>query len=139
MFENNRIIQLARELGAEIQKSPEYEDFKQARERNDADDSLQALISSFNIAQMNLERAMKETDRDTEKIAGFTADVNEAYNGIMSNENMRYYIVNKDYMERELNYIYQILAASINGKDPFTVEEVIGGCSGDCSSCSSCG
>ena len=57
----------------------------------------------------------------------------------MSNENMRYYIVNKDYMERELNYIYQILAAAINGKDPFTVEEAIGGCSGDCSSCSSCG
>ena len=59
MFENNRIIQLARELGAEIQKSPEYQDFQEARERNDADDALQALISTFNIAQMNLERAMK--------------------------------------------------------------------------------
>jgi cell fate (sporulation/competence/biofilm development) regulator YlbF (YheA/YmcA/DUF963 family) len=139
MFENNRIIELARELGAEIQKTEEYFSYQLANQRNDEDDELQAMISSFNIAQMNLQRAMKETEKDDEKIAGYTDDLNEAYNGIMSNENMRNYMVSKDYMERELNFIYQILAASINGKDPFTVEESAGGCSGDCSSCGSCG
>ena len=88
---------------------------------------------------MNLEREMKETERDTVKVESFTNMLNEAYNSIMSNENMRSYVVAKDFMERELNYIYQILAASINGKDPFTVEESTGGCSGDCSACGNCG
>ena len=82
---------------------------------------------------------MKEPEKDNQKIENFTNDLNEAYNGIMSNENMRSYMVSKDYMERELNFIYQILAASINGKDPFTVEESQGGCSGNCSSCGGCG
>ena len=139
MFENSRIIELARELGAEIQKTPEYLDYHLACEKNDADDELQSLISSFNIAQMNLEREMKETERDTVKVESFTNMLNEAYNSIMSNENMRSYVVAKDFMERELNYTYQILAASINGKDPFTVEESTGGCSGDCSACGNCG
>lgn len=135
MFENNRIIELARQLGAEIQKETEYLDYHLACEKNDADDDLQAMISSFNIAQMNLDRAMKETERDEDKIRNFTDALNEAYNGIMSNENMQDYMVKKDFMERMLNYIYQILAASINGKDPFTVEESAGGCTGDCGSC----
>ncbi len=135
MFENNRIIELARQLGAEIQKEPEYLDYHLACEKNDADEELQSMISSFNMAQMNLDRAMKEPERDEVRVEFFTNALNEAYNSIMSNQNMQNYAVKKDFMERLLNYIYQILAASINGKDPYTVEESAGGCSGNCASC----
>ena len=138
MIEENRIITLARALGKEIQKEEAYNEYHLACERNDADDELQELISAFNIAQMNLDRAMKETEKDTERIEAYTNDLNSAYNEIMSNENMQNYMVSKNYMEELLSYIYQIVAASINGKDPYTVEQSAG-CSGNCSSCGQCG
>ena len=134
MIEENRIIRLARELGSEIQREEAYHEYHLACEKNDADEELQKMISEFNLAQMNLDRAMKETERDTEKIEAFTDDLNSAYNEIMSNENMQNYVVRKNYMEELLNYIYQIVAASINGRDPFTVEQSEG-CSGNCASC----
>ena len=138
MIEENRIITLARELGSEIQKEEAYHEYHLACERNDADDELQEMISAFNIAQMNLDRAMKAPEKDTERIEAYTNDLNSAYNEIMSNENMQNYVQKKNYMEELLNYIYQIVAASINGSDPYTVEQS-SGCTGNCSSCGQCG
>ena len=134
MIEENRIIKLARELGSEIQKEAAYHEYHLALERNDADDDLQDLIAALNLVQTNLQRAMDEPEKDTAKIEMYTNELNSTYNETMSNENMLSYVEKKNYMQELLNYIYQIVAESINGKDPYTIEQS-SGCTGNCSTC----
>jgi len=137
MFEGNRIIELARQLGSEIQKEKEYLEYHEAVQKNNEDEELQHLIEAYNLSRMNLDRAMSEEEKDTEKIERFTNEFNDAYNEVMTNPNMVNYTEKRSYMDSMFNFVYQILVASVNGKDPYAVEEA--NCTGDCSTCGSCG
>ena len=138
MYEENRIIELARQLGKEIQKEQEYLEFIKAGEANDADTVLQENISAFNMSKMNLSRALGETERDEEKIKKYTDEINSYYNEIMTNENFQQYVLKKTYMEGLLKYINRIVEASMNGEDPDLVGEPTE-CTHDCSTCGGCG
>ena len=48
------IIELARQLGAAIQKEDAYVAYRAAKEANDADEKLQALIGAVNLQRMSL-------------------------------------------------------------------------------------
>lgn len=133
------VIKMARDLGAEIQKSDAYKDHIAATEGADKDEVLQKLIEDFNEKKTELSLQAQNPEQNPEKMAELNNSVKELYAGIMDNENMRKYNESKADMDKILNFVQQIVVYSANGEDPYAVqEEVQGGCCGSdgCSSCS---
>ena len=56
------IIELARQLGAAIQKEDAYVAYRAAKEANDADEKLQALIGEFNLQRMSLATELQKPE-----------------------------------------------------------------------------
>lgn len=133
------IIDLARQMGKEIQSTEQYKTFYEAKKLNDNDTELQGLIEKFNLKKVELNMAMSSQEKDDEKISKCNKELQEIYNSVMTNENMVAF--NKANMELNdmMNQITNILMKCVNGEDPDTctaVEE--NSCGGGCSSCSGC-
>jgi len=131
------IIQLAREIGKEIQKDTDYVTVKEAEKACDSDKELQELIANFNMKRMTLNQAANKADTDEEKIAKLNAELRECYNQVMTNKNMESYNTAKSELDRKLKYVIDIITMSAEGADPETVEEQHS-CGCDCSSCGGC-
>ena len=56
------IIELARQLGAAIQKEDAYIAYRAAKEANDADEKLQSLIGEFNLQRMSLANELQKPE-----------------------------------------------------------------------------
>ena len=106
------IIQATRELGKLIQASDEYKRLRAAREANDQDSELEALIGEFTAAR-------------------------EVYGKIMSRATMMEYNEASQAVNSLMTYITQILSLCVNGEDPDTCEPAPS-CGGSCDSCSGC-
>lgn len=66
------MIQMAREIGKEIQKDPSYISVKAAEQACDEDKELQELIASFNMKRMTLNQEANKADKDEEKLQSLT-------------------------------------------------------------------
>lgn len=132
-------ITMFREAAKQLQKEEAYLALQGTREKNDADEALQALIGDFNLARMDLNAELsKSDDKDQEKIAALNTKVNQMYNDIMANDSMAAYNEAKTEFESVMNLVNAIINTAVNGGDPMNVEEPAKGCSGSCSSCSGC-
>ncbi len=102
-----------------------------AKEMYVSDGRLVALINKYNVeAQLLRDEGAKE-ERDDALIAEITAKLKELYDEIMRNETM----IAVQEAEQEINMILD----SINrGLMSVVRPEDAGGCTGNCSSCSSC-
>lgn len=134
-----KIIEMARQMGKEIQASDEYKALYNAKEANDNDSQLQELIEKFNLKRVELNVAMSSEEKDEEKISKCNTELQDLYNSVMSNENMVAFNKANSDLNDMMNQITTILMKSVNGEDPETcaaVEEH--SCGGSCSSCSGC-
>ena len=135
------VIELTRQLGAAIQKDERYLAFAAAKEANEKDEALNALMGEIQMIQMNYQiEASKETP-DSAKMQEFEAEFNAKYEAFMANENMQKYDEARAQVDSMMNYIMQILGLCINGADPATCEpeqQHEHSCDGSCSSCSGC-
>ena len=57
------VIEMARKLGAEIQKDERYIRYAKARLENDNNESLQNLIGEFNITRMQLDSELNSENK----------------------------------------------------------------------------
>lgn len=75
------IIELARKLGAELQKEQAYIDYRAAKEANDADEALQGLIGEFNLQRMSLAAELQkpEDQRSRSKIEELNNQLQKLY------------------------------------------------------------
>ena len=133
------IITLARELGKAIQQDPIYAELEAAKKLNDEDFELQKLIERFGVLQQSYEyEAGKETP-DEDRLSATEAQLESLYETIMGNANMARFEGAKAKMDIMMNKIVAILAASVNGDDPMTVDpdKLIheDECGGDCDCC----
>ena len=128
------IIELARQLGAAIQKEDAYVAYRAAKEANDADEKLQALIGEFNLQRMSLATELQkpEDQKSRSKIEELNNQLQKLYDQVMSNESMQKYNEAKQAMDEVSNRVTSIIAMCIEGADPETCEPA--GCSGSCSS-----
>ncbi len=134
------VIQMARELGALIQKDDRYTAYYLAKNANDGDEDLQGAINDFNMKRMLLNTEMSKTDKSEEKLAELDKDVKEIYSKIMSNKNMMLYNAAKNDMDSLLNQINMIITYSANGEDPMTCSaHSSSSCDGSCGTCGGCG
>ena len=135
------VIELARQLGAEIQKDERYLAFAAAKEANEKDEALNALMGEIQMIQMNYQMEASKETPDSAKMQEFEAEFNAKYEAFMANENMQKYDEARAQVDSMMNYIMQILGLCVNGADPATCEpeqQHDHSCDGSCSSCSGC-
>ncbi len=134
-------ITMFQEAAQQVQNEEAYKKVMQARELNDKDENLQALIGEFNLVRVDLNKEMTNAgDKDQAKINELNQKANDLYTDIMECEAMIEYNEAKDEMEQLISHIQAIIDTAINGGDPFSVTQPPEACgSGDCSGCSGCG
>ena len=132
------IIEMARNIGREIQKDSRYTDMQEAIKKTDADAALQDLIGKFNLKRMSIEEEAKKTEHDNDKMQAYQNEMNAIYDKIIKNENMVAYNKAKSELETLLQRVNAIIIQSANGADPETADYTESSCGGNCSSCGGC-
>lgn len=135
------VIELTRQLGAAIQQDERYLAFAKAKEANEKDEALNALMGEIQMIQMNYQMEASKEAPDSAKMQEFEAEFNAKYEAFMANENMQKYDEARAQVDSMMNYIMQILGLCVNGADPATCEpeqQHEHSCDGSCSSCSGC-
>ncbi len=135
------VIELTRQLGAAIQQDERYLAFAKAKEANEKDEALNALMGEIQMIQMNYQMEASKETPDSAKMQEFEAEFNAKYEAFMANENMQKYDEARAQVDSMMNYIMQILGLCVNGADPATCEpeqQHEHSCDGSCSSCSGC-
>ena len=77
------IIEMARELGKEIQKDARYLRLVAAREANDADQNLQELIEKFNLSNNLREKSFALKEHPVINISKDVASLFEYYGKLL--------------------------------------------------------
>ncbi len=131
------IIEMTRELGKMLQQDKRYKAYFAAKEMNDRDEDLQALIGEFNLKRVDLNMEMSKDEKNTEKLKDLDTEIKELYGKIMANPNMVAFNDAKNAMDDILSQINNIITMSANGDDPETCGKE-SSCGGGCSSCSGC-
>ncbi len=132
------VIEAARELGKAIQADERYAKLMAAKEANDKDDALNALIGKLNLIQMSYQ-VEAEGEANEEKMNGYDKEFREVYTEVMLNENMKNYESARQDVDDMMNYVMQLLSMVVNGEDPATCDPAAqSSCSGSCSTCAGC-
>lgn len=131
------IIEMARELGSAIQEDERYLNYRLAQQKNDEDAGLQQMIGEFNLKRVALNQEMQNSERDQEKLQKLDGEIKALYREIFANENMIAYNNARTEMESLTKFINQIIAGSVNGEDPRSIEPNQG-CEGNCGGCAGC-
>ena len=131
------IIELAREIGRQIQKDETYLKFQVAKQQSDEDEELQNLIGEFNLKRMAINNEASKEDKDNEKLIELNKELRHVYAEIMKNERMNNYNSAKTELDGKLARVMAIIQQSFEGADPETAD-YSASCGGDCSSCGGC-
>ena len=131
------VIQMARDLGVELQKSETYANYLVAREAAEKDDELQTLVREFNLQKVALTTARQIEDADSENVKAIGARMREVYSQIMQRPTMQAFDTAKKDLDKMVSFAQHIIEASADGEDPSTIQEP--SCGGDCAGCSGCG
>lgn len=130
------IIELTRQLGAAIQQEEAYKAFHAAKEANEKDDELNALIDKIQLIHMSYQHEAAKDDANEEKLAAYDKEFSDVYKEVMSNPRMQAFEQAKQGLDSLMKTITGILTLSAQGEDPATCEYQ--SCGGDCSSCGGC-
>ena len=134
-----KMIELAKSLGKELQQDERYLAFRKASEENDADESLQNLIGQFNLKRLDIGNEQDKPEPDSERINALNAEMKKIYSEIMSNQHMRDYQTARGEFEQLLDSINRIIAMSAAGQNPDDYDPMAEhSCTGNCSSCGGC-
>lgn len=132
------IMTLTRELGKALQNDDRYIAYQVAKQRNDEDAELQALMDDFHTTQKQLNTELIKENKDTENIKTLNEHMQSVYNEVMSNPNMKAFSEAQSELELLVGNIQQIISLCANGEDPDTCEPSTG-CTGSCETCGGCG
>lgn len=133
------VIELAREIGRQLQAEESYLKLQIARQQSDEDEALQNAIGEFNLKRMAISNEASKPDRSDEKMQELNAELRKAYAQVMSNENWIAYNEAKGVFEAIVNRVTAIITQSAQGEDPDTTDYVPSNCSGSCETCGGCG
>lgn len=135
------VIELTRQLGEAIQQDEKYIAFMEAKQANEEDLDLNAMIGKLNLVQMSYQNESGKDAPDEKKLEEMDNEFRQLYGDIMLNENMKRYEAKKQELDDMMNYLIGILSQCVNGADPATCEPVSesGDCTGSCSTCGGCG
>ncbi len=132
------ILNAAKDLAREIQKSESYINLKIASQNNDNDEKLQDLIGKFNLKKIAISTQMSEDNKNSDKISRLNEELKACYEELMKNSNMLNYMKCKKEFDELIRKINLLVAAGANGEDVDSVNLENNGCAGSCGSCGGC-
>ncbi|MGL5973070.1 MAG: YlbF family regulator [Oscillospiraceae bacterium] len=137
MNQSDKILELTKTLGNDIQNCDFYKEYEIAREKSDNDSDLQSAISEFNDLKAEINTIVGLPDGDKSKIVELNERLKKIYEDIMLKEAMVKFNKAKEDMDALMLKVNKILTSAINGEDLENID-----LSGDdpCSSggCGSC-
>ncbi|MDE7390558.1 MAG: YlbF family regulator [Lachnospiraceae bacterium] len=131
------MIQLAREIGKEIQQDESYIKMRLAQQVSEEDEELQNLVGEFNLKRMAINNEASKTERNEEKIEELNKEFRHIYAQIMQNEKMTAYNTAKQEFDMKLQRVLAIINNSADGDNPETTD-YSPSCTGSCSTCGGC-
>lgn len=132
------IIELARQIGREIQNDEAYIKMRLTEQISEDDKELQELVGEFNLKRMSINNEASKADRNDEKLQELNKEMRHIYSRIMQNENMQNYNKAKQEFEAKFQRVIAIIQNSADGENPDTTDYVSSGCTGSCSTCAGC-
>ncbi len=134
------LMEMAKQLGKELQKDERYLAFRAASAENDQDEELQNLIGEFNLKRLDLGNEEDKAEHDEDRVKALGEEVRTLYSQIMAHECMRKYQAARAEFEQLLDGINRVIAMSAAGQDPdsYDPNAMAGGCSGNCAGCAGC-
>jgi len=138
MYDN--LIDMARELGREIQANEEYIDFRIKQQNLDCNTEIQEYIKKFNSKKDEINQEISKENCDNTKIDLLNKEISEIYKNINSNSVMIEYNLSKERFNQILQKISLVINKSAEGIDPYIIEVQDGhnDCTGSCYSCEGC-
>ena len=82
-------VELAREIGRQIQNDEAYVQLKVAQQNSDEDKELQDLIGEFNLKRMASNNEASKTDRDDTKMQELNQELRDSYSKIIDRKSTR--------------------------------------------------
>lgn len=133
------IITLAREIGAAIQSSEEYINYRMNEQAVECDKNLQGAIEKFNLKKAEINAEISKSDSDKKRLDELNAEIGDLYKSIMDNETMKKFNISKQKFDEVLGKISLVINESAKGEDPYKIDtENMNSCTGSCSTCGGC-
>lgn len=133
------VIELAREIGRQLQADESYLKLQVARQQSEEDETLQNAIGEFNLKRMAINNEASKPDRNDEKMQKLNEELRKAYSQVMTNENWVAFNEAQGEFEAIVKRVTAIITQSAQGEDPNTTDYVPSSCSGSCETCGGCG
>ncbi len=136
-----RWLELAKNLGEEIQKSDLYIKMRMYEQLIESDEHLQQLREDYNIKVIGINVESEKENPNYQKIAKLTKEKSDIYDEIFSDPNMRNYKERKDKFDSHVRSVMSIIKQYADGKNPSYENQGLNlddGCTGDCGSCGQC-
>ena len=131
-----QIVELAKQLGKELQNSNKFKEYTEARKAFLADDELKTKLSEFKVQKALLDKQAELQNADEAVIDAIGARAEVLYREI--NENPVF--VKFQTAEQEFNVLLGAVNSTIGSflADPDEMKSASGACSGNCKSCKGC-
>lgn len=138
-MENTEILNLAREIGAAIQRSDEYINYRMNEQKVECSKELQSTIEKFNLKKSEINAELSKENSDREKTDELNREIGELYREITNNETMKKFSEAKRVFDDMLGKISYLITECAKGEDPYKVEVPdTENCTGSCSTCGGC-
>ncbi len=133
------LMEMAKQLGRELQKDERYLAFRAASAENDKDEELQNLIGEFNLKRLDLGNEEDKAEHDEARVKALGEEVRTIYSQIMAHKSMQKYQAARAEFEQLLDGINRVIAYSAAGQDPDDFDPAAAAsCSGNCAGCAGC-
>lgn len=138
-MENTEILNLAREIGAAIQRSDEYINYRMNEQKVECSKGLQSTIEKFNSKKAEINAELSKENADQKKMDELNREIGELYRKITNDETMKKFNEAKSVFDDMLAKISYLISECAKGEDPYKVEiPDAESCTGSCSTCGGC-
>ena len=130
-MENKTIFELAAELGKTLKEDARIIALDKAREVFEADETVKALMTEYEVQQNAIhEEAMKE-DRSEEVLNAIQDRIEAIYNQIVESESYKVLEAAQNEVNALMEAVNNTITFNITGEEPSA-------CTHDCSTCGGC-
>ncbi|MBR5525085.1 MAG: YlbF family regulator [Clostridia bacterium] len=133
------LLQMAIDLACQLQADPRCEAVAAAAKAADEDETLQQLISEFNLKRIaiNTEESKEDGEQNAEKIRQLNTELRSIYASVMANERMMAYNEAKSDLDVLVNKMHLAINLAAQGQDP-NQAALESNCTGNCGTCGGC-
>ena len=131
------LLAMAIDLATQLQADPRCEAVMAATKAADEDETLQNLISEFNLKRIAINTEESKEDGDPAKLRQLNEKLRAIYASVMAHEKMMAYNAAKAELDMLVNKMQLAINLAAQGQDPNLAAQE-SSCSGDCGSCGGC-